>query len=174
MMRLAAAVFVFVMAGFPMAVMPGPPVTWLAGVALVAAGAGVLVLSVTLVTVGGSIALIAYAVALLIVRSPIDPVAAGGFGATLVLVLALVHFAGRVDGAVLGPAVVATQARHWLAIVATGVGGGGGVTVGAKELRAALTGKKFHLVGFSAAIGALLAVGGVIALTTREEPPPPS
>jgi hypothetical protein len=174
MMRLAAAVFVVVLAGFPVAVMPGPPVTWLAGVALVAAGAGVLVLSVTLVTVGGSIALIAYAVARLIVRSPIDPVAAAGFGATLVLVLALVHFAGRVDGAVLGPAVVATQVRHWLAVVATGVAAAAALTAGAAALGAALAGTTLPLVVVAAALGALLAVGGVIALTTRGEPPPPS
>lgn len=171
MMRLAAAVLVAVLAGFPLAVMPGAPVSWLVVLALVVAGAGVLLLSVTLVTVAGALALIAYAVALLIVRPPVDPVAAAGFGATLVVVVALVHFARRADGAVLGPAVVATQVRQWLAIVAVGVVVAAALTAGATVLGAALAGATLPLVVVAATLGALLTVAGVIALTTREDPP---
>jgi hypothetical protein len=134
------------------------------------AGAGVLLLSVPLVTVGGALALIGYAVALLIVRPPVDPVAAAGLGTTLVVVLALVHFAGRVDGAVLGPAVVATQVRQWLAVAAAGVVAAVALTAVAAALGAALAGATLPLVVVAATLGALLTVAGVIALTTREDP----
>ena len=171
MMRLAAAVLVAIVAGFPLAVMSGPPVSWLVGTSLGVGGAGGVLLSVPLVTVGGSLALIGYAVALLIARPPIDPLAAAGFGATLMVALALVHFAGRVDGAVLGPAVVATQVRHWLAVAATGVVAAIALTAGAAALRAALAGATLPVVVVAATLGALLTVAGVIALTTREDPP---
>lgn len=174
MMRLGAAVFVAILAGFPVAVLPGPPVSWLVVLALVVAGAGVLLLSVTLVTIAGALALIAHAVALLIVRPPVDVVAAAGFGATLVVVLALVHFAHCAEGAVLGPAVVATQIRQWLAIVAAGVVAAAALTAAAAVLGAALAGATLPLVVVAATLGALLTVAGVIALTTRAAPPPSS
>jgi hypothetical protein len=174
MMRLAAAVLVAIVAGFPLAVMPGPPVSWLAAASLVMSGVGVLLLSVPLVTVGGSLALIGYAVALLIVRAPVDPLAAAGFGAALVVVLALVHFAGRVDGALVGSAVVATQVRQWLAVAAAGVVAAIALTAGAAVLGAALAGATLPLAVAAATHGALLTVAGVIALTTREDPPPPA
>ena len=51
--------------------------------------------SVPLVT-AGPLALIAYALALLVAGPAADPLIAVALGATLVLLLALVHFAGRV------------------------------------------------------------------------------
>ena len=171
MMRLAAAVLVAILVGFPVSVMPGPPVTWLAAVALVVAGAGVALLSVTLVTVGASLALIAYTIALVIVQPAVDPVAAIGVAVTLVILLALVHFADRVHGAALGPGVIATQVRQWMAIVAAGALAAATLTMVAALLGAALATATLPMVVAAAALGALLTVAGVIALTTREDPP---
>jgi hypothetical protein len=170
MMRLAAAALVVVLVAFPMDVRPTAPVTWLAIVALTVGGAGAIVLSVSLVTVAGAFALIAYTLALVLARSPVDPIAATGFGATLVVLLAVVHFADRVRGAALGPAVVATQIRHWLAVVAAGVVAAAGLTAGGVLLGPALVGATLPVVVAAATLGALLAVAGVIALTTREDP----
>lgn len=172
MMRLAAAVLVGVLVAFPVAALPAAPVTWLAIVALAVGGAGVIVLSVTLVTIGAALALIGYAVALVLARPAIDPVAASGFGATSVLLLALVHFAARVQGAALGPAVVAAQIRHWLATIAAGVVAAAVLTAGGALLGPALVGATLPMLAVAATLGALLAVAGVIALTTREDPPP--
>ena len=105
--------------------------------ALGVGGTGVLALSVPMVTAGASLALIAYALALVIARPPVDLVAAIAFGAALVLLLALVHFAARVRGAALGPEVIATQVRHWLMIVAVGVVAAIGLTAAAAALRCA-------------------------------------
>jgi hypothetical protein len=172
MMRLAAAVLVLVVVSFPVAVLPGPPATWLAVVGGIVGGAGAVLLSVTLVTIGASVALIAYALALLIARpAGADPLAATGFGAALVVVLALVHLAARADAAALGPAVLATQLRQWLATVAIGVLAAAGLTMGAAMLGAVLAGTSLPVVVAAAALGALLTIAGLIALTTRPDPP---
>jgi len=171
MMRLAAAILVAVLAALPLTVLPSPPVTWLAVSALVVGGAGVVALSVPLVTAGASLALIAYALALVIVRAPFDPVAAIAFGATLVLLLALVHFAGRAHGAAIGPSVIASQIRHWLMVVAVGVVAAVVLTMGGAALAVTLQGAAFPVVVVVAALGAVVTVAGVIALvTTRADP----
>jgi hypothetical protein len=166
MMRLAAAVLVAVLVAFSLAVLPTRPVTWIAVPALVVGGVGVIVLSVPVVAAGASLALIAYALALVIARPPVDSIAASAFGATLVLLLALVHFAARVRGAAIGPAVIATQIRHWLAIVAVGVLAAIGLTAAAAALGGALHGASLPVVVVTAALGALVTVAGAFALVT--------
>jgi hypothetical protein len=175
MMRLAAALLVAVLVGLPLTVLPSPPVTWLAVPALVVGGAGVVVLSVPLATAGASLALIAYALALVIAQPPGDPVVAIALGVTLVLLLALVHFAGRVQGAAVGPSVIPAQVRHWLAVVALGALAAVVLTAGAVVLGGTLGGAALPVVVVVAALGALLAVAGAIALVTaREDPPAPA
>lgn len=171
MMRLAALALLAVVVAFPVSVMPAAPVTWLAILAVAVGGLGVIVLVVSLVTAAGALTLIAYALALALARPAVDPVAATGFGATLVLLLALVHFAARVHGAALGPAVVAVQIRQWLVVVAAGVVAAAGLTAGAALLGPGLVGATLPVAVVVATLGALLVVAAVIALTTRESPP---
>ena len=164
MMRLAAAALVLVAAAVPLAVYPAAPVTWLAFAAVLAGGAGVALWSVPVVTVAGALALIAHTVALLIARPALDPVGAAAFGATLTLLLLVVHFASRVDGAALGASLMAAQVREWLMALAGGVLAAallllGGVTVARGFQRASLP-----VVIAAAALGAALAMAGVIAL----------
>jgi hypothetical protein len=164
MMRLAAAVPLAVLVTFPLAILPSPPVTWLVATALLVAGPGVLALSVPLVAAGASLVLIGYALALVIARPAADPLGALAVGATLVLLLALVHFAGTVQGAALEAGVVATQVRQWLGVVAAGVVAAAVLTSGATALAPALAGATLPLVVAAAALGALLAAAGLIAL----------
>jgi hypothetical protein len=166
MMRLAAVILVAVLVAFSLAVLPARPVTWVAIAALAVGGTGVVALSVPVVAAGASLALIAYALALVIARPPVDPVAASAFGGMLVLLLALVHFAARVRGAAIGPSVIATQIRHWLAIVAAGVAAAIGLTAAATALGGALQGSSLPVVVITAALGALVTVGGAFALLT--------
>jgi hypothetical protein len=175
MMRLAAAILMAVLVAFSLAVLPARPVTWLAGAALVVGGTGVLVLSAPVVTAGTSLALIAYALALVIARPPVDPVAASAFGGILVLLLALVHFAARVRGAAIGPAVITTQIRHWLVIAAAGVVAAIGLAAAAAALGGTLAGASLPVVVIIAALGALVTVAGAFALltTTWGAPNPP-
>ncbi len=166
MMRLAAAMLVAALIAFPLSVSPAPPFIWLAAAALVVGGAGVMALSVPLVTAGASLALIVYTLALVIARAAVDPVAGTAFGATVVLLLALVHFAGRVRGAAVAGPVVAAQIRQWLAIVAAGVVAALVLTAAAAALGGALRGAALPVVVLAAALGALLTAAGVIALVT--------
>jgi hypothetical protein len=171
-MRLAAVVLVAVLVAIPLAVQPAAPVTWLAILALGVGGAGAIVLSMPTVTTGASLALIAYAVALVTAGVAGDPVAAIAFGSTLVLLLALVHFARRVHGAAIGPAVIAVQVRQWLLIVALGVAAAVGLTAGGVVLRSTLRGATLPVVVVASALGAVMTTAGAIALVTARRDPP--
>jgi hypothetical protein len=171
MMRLAAAVLVTALVIPALALRPSPPITWLAAATLVVGGAGVVALSVPVVTAGASLAVIAYALALLIVEAPFGPVAAIALGATLVLLLALVHFAGRIHGAAISLRVIASQLRQWLGIVAIGVAAALGLGAGGALLAVMLQGATLPVVAAVATLGAVITVAGVLALLTREDPP---
>ncbi len=123
-------------------------------------------LSVSLVTASASLALIAYAVALTMARPAADPLTCVVLGGTLVLLLALVHVRHAVMAPLVGPGVVAAQIRHWLAMVALGVAGAAVLTLGGAVLGPALVGATLPVVVVAAALGALLAVAGVISLVT--------
>jgi hypothetical protein len=171
-LRLAAAALVVTAVAFPLAVLPSPPVTWLAVGAVLVAGAGVALLSVPLVTAGASLALIAYAIALVVVKPPADPLVAMALGGTLVVLLALVHLAGRVDGAALGRGVAVAQLRQWLAVIAAGVLMTIALTAGGAVVASVLAGATLPVVVVAAALGALLAVAGVVALLASRRAPP--
>jgi hypothetical protein len=166
MTRLAAAILVLLLVAFPLAVWPAPPVTWLAMAALVVGLAGVVMFSVPLTRVGASLALVGYALALVIARPPVAAPASTALGVTLVLLLTLVHFAGRVQGAAVGASVVATQLREWLVIAAIGAVAALGLTAAAAALGPLILSASFPVVVAVAVLGALLTVAGVIALIT--------
>ena len=175
MRRLAALVLLAILAALPLAVRPStPPVAWLATVALVVGAAGVTAWSVPLVTAAGSLVVIAYALALVVAGPAADSLIAIALGATLVLLLALVHLGGRVRGAFLGPSVMTAQARQWLAVVGSGVVVAVVLTVAAAPLGAALRGASLPVVVIAAALGAVLTVAGVITLLAREGSEPPT
>jgi hypothetical protein len=170
MMRPAALLLMAAVAAFPLADSPATPVAWLAAAAFVVGAVGVAVWSVPVVTLAAVLALIVFALVRVITRPAADPIGALAFGATLVVLLALVHLAGRTHGAALGPGVVTAQVRQWLAVVAVGVGAGGALTVGAAVLRRGLAGATLPVVVAAAALGAVLTVAGVVALMTRDHP----
>jgi len=169
MTRLAAAVLLLVLVAFPLAVLPLAPVTWLAGAALGVGGAGVALLSVGIVTTGAALAVIAYALGLVIAHPAPDPLTAGALGATLVVLLAVVHLGGRVQGAALGAGVMAGQARQWAGVVAAGVLAASVITLGGTALGPVLRGATLPVVVAAAALGVLLAGAGVFALVTARE-----
>jgi hypothetical protein len=169
MMRLAALVLLAILAALPLSIRPSSPaVTWLATAALLVGGVGVIAWSVPVVTAAGSLIVIAYALALVVAGPAADPLAATALGATLVLLLALVHFAGRARGAVLGPSVVAAQARQWLAVAGLGAVAAVALTAAAVPLGAALRSATLPVVVIASALGAVLTVAGVIALVAGE------
>ena len=171
MTRLAAAGLFLVVLAFPVAVYPAPPVTWIASVAALAGAAGVVLLAVPALTVGGALALVAYAVALLIARPPADPPGAIVFGAALTLLPLVVHFAARTAGAAVGAGVVAGQLREWALVVATGVVVAAALAVVGTSLAAVVQRASPPLVVAAAAGGAGVAMAGVVALLVRRREP---
>jgi hypothetical protein len=162
MLRLAALLLVAVLALVPMTVLPSAPVSWLAGLVLVVGGVGALTRSTPVVTAGASLAVVAYAVALVLERPAVDPVAAIAFGVTIVLLLALAHFAERVHGAVVPAAVIAAEVWRWLGVAALGAAAAAGLTLGAVLLAPALAGARVPLLTAATALGAALAVAGLV------------
>jgi hypothetical protein len=172
MTRAAAVLLVAAVVAFPLTAFPAAPVTWLAGAALAIGVLGASALSVPLVTTGAAVALVAHALALVLTRAPADPIAGAALGATLVLLLALVHLAARTHGAAVGLGVGAGQVRQWLAVVGAGVLAALGLAAAGAALGPALLGASLPVAIVTGALGVLLAVAGVIALVAaREETP---
>jgi hypothetical protein len=163
-LRLAAIVLIGVLVAIPLAVLPAAPVTLLTPATLVVGGVGVLALSRVVVTVGASLAVITYALALGIARPPFDPLAAITFGGTLVLLLTLVPFARHVQGAAVDPPVIAAQVRQWLRVVALGAVAAAGLTAGGALVAPALGGATLPVAVAAVTFGAVLAAAGVIGL----------
>jgi hypothetical protein len=116
-----------------------------------------------------ALAVIAYALGLVIAHPAPDPLTAGALGATLVVLLAVVHLGGRVRGAALGAGVMAGQARQWAGVVAAGVLAASVITLGGTALGPVLRGATLPVVVAAAALGVLLAGAGVFALVTARE-----
>ena len=167
MIRLAACGLVAALVGAPLAILPSPFVVWLALPALVLGVAGVVTLSMPFVTASAAVALIEYALALLIARAPVDLAAGVGFGTALFLLLEVVHFAGRVHGASLGPSVLASQLRAWLLTAALGGLAAVVLTAAGAALQLVSAGASLPAVVIAGALGALAVSGGLILLVTR-------
>jgi hypothetical protein len=169
MRRLAALALLAVVAGLPLSVRPlAPPAGWLVALAIGLGGVGVVAWSPPCATAAGVLALIAYALALVIAGAPADPVTALALGAALVLLLALVHWAGPARGAMLGPGVGAALAGQWLAVVGLGVAAALALATGAPLLGAALRSGALPVVVGAGALGVLLTVAGLAVLVARE------
>jgi hypothetical protein len=166
MMRLAALALLAALVTVPLAVQPAAPVTWLAGGAFVVGAVGVAALSVPLVTGGASVALVAWGLALGMARPAADLVGAVAVGVLLVLLLALVHLAARVDGAALGPGVLVAEARQWLLVIGAGIAASGALALGASVVTGVVQGMTLPAVVVAAVLGAVAALAGVIALVT--------
>ena len=170
--RLTAVALITVLAGLPLTILPSPFLGALAALTLLVGGVGAIAASVPLATAGGTLALIEYALALVVARPDPDPITATALAAGLVLLLASTHFASLTRGAAVGYPVIRSQARHWLAIVALGMVGAALVTVGGQALALALRGAALPVIVAASALGAVLTVAGVIALVTapRRDP----
>jgi hypothetical protein len=171
-LRLTAVALMAVLAGLPLTILPSPFLGALAALTLLVGGVGAIAASVRLATAGGALALIEYALALVVARPDHDPITATALGGGLVLLLASTHVASLTRGAAVSYPVFRSQARHWLAIVALGMVGAALVTVGGQALALALRGAALPVVVAASAVGALLTVAGVIALVTapRRDP----
>jgi len=170
---LAATVVMALLAAVGPALSPWPGVSALAVAAFFVGGAGTLARIVPLATAGGALALIACALALGLERPASHPLAGTALGAALVLLLALTHLAARTRGAAVEPAVARLLLRHGTPVLAVGVLAASALVVAAALVAVALRGASLPVVVAAATLGAVAAVGGVIALVTTAGRPAP-
>jgi hypothetical protein len=171
MLLLATCGVVVVLVTLPLAIEPSPFVAWLAVPALLLGLAAAVARSVPLATASAVVALIEYALALMIERGPVDVLTAIGFGTAVFLLLQLVHFASRVHGAAVSRSVLVSQLRAWLGIAVIGAVAGVILTIAGAALRLVLSGAALPAVVIAGALGALAASAGVILLVMRAQGP---
>jgi hypothetical protein len=167
MLLLATCGIAAVLAALPLAVEPSPFVAWLAVPAVLLGLAAAVARSVPLATASAVVALIEYALALVIARGPVDVVTAAGFGIALFLLLQLVHFVSRAHGAAVSRSVLVSQLRAWLGIAVIGAVAAIVLTTTGAALRLVLSGAALPAVVIAGALGALAASAGVILLVMR-------
>jgi hypothetical protein len=152
-----------VLIALPLGVFPDPPVSVVAAVAGVVAGAGALLRAAPLATAGAVLTLVDYAVALLLADARPDPARGVAMGLALVLFLAATHLALHAGPAALRPGVLRALVRHWIEALALGAAGAAALALAGQAVAGALHGAALPIVTVLAAGGALLAAAGVIA-----------
>jgi hypothetical protein len=111
-----------ILVGLPLVVLPSPVVAIAAVPAAILCAAGVGTLARPVVTAGAVFAVIEYALAVWRAGTSPDFVIAIAFGVVLLLMLEVIDFAARLDGVAVGTAVIASQARSWIARAAGSAG----------------------------------------------------
>ena len=172
MLLVASCGLVGVLVALPLVVEPSLFVAWLAVPALLLGLAAAVLRSVALATACAVVALIEYALALMIARAPVDVVTGVGVGVVLFLLLQLVHFGSRAHGAVISRAALVSQLRAWLGVAVIGALAAIALTLVGEALRLALPGAALPAVVVAGALGALAATAGVILLVMRGGPAP--
>jgi hypothetical protein len=114
MTRYTAAIPIAVLVGLPLWTAPSVPVILVSAIAAVFCIAGGLRLWLPLITIGGSLAVIDYALALSLSAGGVDIVGAAAFGLALVFLLDLTAFARSFRGAEIAAAVKRGRTAFWL------------------------------------------------------------
>jgi hypothetical protein len=157
-----------VLVGLPVLVLPVSVIGALGVLAGLACAAGALPRARPLVTVGASLALGQYALALSLAAAPPSFLGAAVFGVALVLVLDVTEFVRRFRGATLTPSARWRQVVHWAGSAALGVF----VALALATLATALrVGGLAAVSPLLAALAALGAVVGVLGALRRAQGP---
>ena len=157
-MRAVVALFVVLLAGHPLAVLPTKPVAIAAGAAVVVCALGVALRYAPVFVVGVAIALGAHALALVLSDSP--PRLAGALvaGVVAALTLEVADFERRFRQVTIGPGVIRAQLVHWGTFAAIGVLAGFALTAAAGGVNATARVPWSPVVAAAGAVIALAAV----------------
>jgi hypothetical protein len=149
----------------PVGLLPVRPIATLAALAGLLCVTGVLWRSIALVSAGGTVALVAYALALWLAASPLDMPGTLAFGVALWLIVNGTDFARRFHGASVHRSAVRRQLRYWVEVTATSSMVVIVFDVLARLLAFAAPQPVYAVI---AALGALGAVMGVVGMLRRE------
>jgi hypothetical protein len=176
MIRALAGLLVIVLVGIPLLTAPSTLVGGLGLAAVVLCAGGILRLSIPLLTAGASLSLIEYAVALWVSAGSPDFVGAIGIGVTLALLVQIVGFAARFEGAVVDVRALWAQARSWAGTGAASAAAVFLLAVGAGSIALRLPLPAYPaaaglgaLAVFLGAVRALMRPPERVELTSREE-----
>jgi len=120
---------------------------------------GIFSRALALITAGGVIGTIGYAVALVTLVGGADIVGAVAFGLALLALLDFSEFARRFQGAAIGAAVLRTQIAYWLARAGLMAAAAGALLLCAAAVATLVPGSARAVI---AGAGALLAFGGAL------------
>ena len=164
MMRALPLIPIVVLVALPVLVLPTPGIGLIGALAGLLCAAGALGRVRPLVTLGGSLALIQYALALWVAAAPPDVLGGVVLGVALALVLDSADFLRRFQGATLAAPAVRRQVRHWIVSASLGA-------LAAAALAAVATLVRFGgppaLYPILAAAGALGTTAGVVGAIRR-------
>jgi hypothetical protein len=150
---------VLVMAGVPIWSVPSDPVIAIEGLAALLCVGGIFAGALGLVTVGGVIGTIGYAVAAVTAPSGADVVGAAVFGLALLCLLDLSEFSRRFRGAAISRAVLRAQIAYWLARAGLSAAAVAALLLCAAALSMLVPGSARAVI---AGAGAILAFGGAL------------
>ena len=166
MMRHVAALLGFIIVGLPLAVTPFWIVVAPGAVAAGLFAAGIITLSLRLVSLGIAASLVEYTVALSLGTRTLDSLTAVALGAARLLLLQVVDLARRFRGAAVATAVIGSQIRYWVRLGILGVLLGLFVSALGTTLAPALPPPAYPVLG---AAGAFIAVASAARLLLRSD-----
>jgi hypothetical protein len=159
MMRYSVAIPIAVLVAVPLWTAPAWPVLFFGAIFGLLCAAGSLGRWLPLVTAGGSLAVMDYALALWLSGGGLNVVGAAAFGLALVLLLDLTEFAGRFRAARLASNPLRAQVAFWLGRAAVAL-----AAVVVLTLSAAIFAPAISLIGrpIIAGFGAAIAFGAAL------------
>ena len=170
MIRVLSGLLALFVIGFPLLLSVSSVTGFLALVAAVLCAGGIIKLWPPLLTAGSLVALVEYAVALLLSGGPPDVAGALAFGGALSVLVQATSFAARFQGAALHPQVLWDRVRTWLGAVATAAALSILVVVAAGSITFVLPAPFGPAL---AGVGVLLAFLGVVGSTLQRPDSPP-
>jgi hypothetical protein len=172
MMAGLAAVVALLIAALPLAAWPSWSLAVLGAASAGLSASAIAARSVPIVTAGATLAATEYAAALWAADRPLDVPTVIGFGVALFLLLETVDFMGRSRGVAVDARATRSVIRHWLAIVAIGVGSMVVLIAAATAARLAVPVPLYPVAAFLGAVGACAAAVGVMKLITTSKAGP--
>ena len=161
-----AGVLTLVFVGIPLLTAPSTAILALGAIAGLVCGGAIVRLSVPLLTVGVSIGLVEYALAVVIAGGSPDFGGASVLAVALALLVHVVGFGSRFRGVTVEPRALRDQVRVWIGAAAASVAALIVLAIGAGSFRFRLPTPAYPAL---AALGVLAAFVGVVQTVLRSE-----
>ena len=164
MIRALSLIPIGVLVGIPVAMLPAPSLAAIGGTAGLLCAVGALGRLRPLVTVGASVALIQYTVALWVTGRPSSPAGAILLGVALAFALDVSEFLHRFRRAAVTSAALSRQIRHWILGISLGAATAAALAFASTLIRLGAPPAFYPLL---AAAGALGTAAGILGAVSR-------